>query len=247
MILPESTIVVLPKKMLARLSRRDRMAKLLSGARCALVASILMLCVAGGWATTAAADPAAMPASRAVADGARNPAARVSGFENVLLNVMRHADRLGYDGRYAALDPEIRQAFDLDTMARIVSGATWMEWSDAQRTQLDEAFARFVIATYARRFNGYGGEQFTTDAAIPLGNGMLIMTRILPKDAPPIAINYLMRRKSGMEWRIVDVFLSGSISELATQRSEFSAILDRAGYQGLLDALKAKAQPVPAP
>ena len=188
-----------------------------------------------------------MPASRAVADGARNPAARVSGFENVLLNVMRHADRLGYDGRYAALDPEIRQAFDLDTMARIVSGATWMEWSDAQRTRLDEAFARFVIATYARRFNGYGGEQFTTDAAIPLGNGMLIMTRIVPKDAPPIAINYLMRKKSGMEWRIVDVFLSGSISELATQRSEFSAILDRAGYQGLLDALKAKAQPVPAP
>ncbi len=240
-------VVALLVRMLPETNRLDRNAKPRSGARDGLVTLFLLLCLATGWTATAAAESVATRTPVAMANPAQLPTARVAGFENVLLNVMRHADGLGYDGRYAILDPEIRQAFDLNTMARIVSGVTWTGWSDAQRAQLDEAFARFVIATYARRFNGYGGEQFLTDAAIPLGNGMLIMTRIVPRDAPPIAINYLMRRRSDTDWRIVDVFLSGSISELATQRSEFSAILERAGYQGLLDALKAKAQPVPAP
>ncbi len=178
---------------------------------------------------------------------AQNPTAIVEGFEGTLLQVMRHADGLGYDGRYAVLDPEIRKVFDLPTMARIVSGATWSAWSGDQRAQLDEAFARFVVSTYARRFDGFGGEQFVTDATIPLGNGVLIMTRIVPKDGPPIAVNYLVRLHAGAGWRVVDVFLSGSISELATQRSEFSAILDHAGYQGLLEALRAKTGPNPEP
>lgn len=171
----------------------------------------------------------------------------VEGFEGALLEVMRHAGGLGYDGRYAALDREIRKVFDLTTMTRIVSGATWSAWTGDQRAQLGEAFTRFVVSTYARRFDGYDGEQFVTDATIPLGNGVLIMTRIVPKGASPIAVNYLLRPHPGTGWRVVDVFLTGSISELATQRSEFSAILDRAGYQGLLAALKAKTGPNPEP
>lgn len=203
--------------------------------------------IRGALAAMVALAGLALPALPAAAVTEPTPTALVEGFEASLLTVMRQADSLGYDGRYAALDPAIRRVFDLATMARIVSGAPWSSWSGDQRDRLDDAFARFVVSTYARRFDGYGGERFVTDATIPLGAGVLVMTRIMPRDAAPIAVNYLLRRPSGGGWRVVDVFLSGSISELATQRSEFSAILDRAGYQGLLDALKAKTRPNPAP
>lgn len=223
--------------------------RVISGCRrtigCALAGLSFFMVAALPLTPGAAAEPTV--AQLDPQSGSESPTAIVEGFEGALLQVMRRADRLGYDGRYAVLDPEIRKIFDLTTMARIVSGTTWSGWSAAQRAQLGEAFARFVVSTYARRFDGFGGERFVTDATIPLGNGVLIMTRIVPKDAPPIAINYLARPHPGGGWRVVDVFLSGSISELATQRSQFSAILDRAGYQGLLDALRAKTGPKPAP
>jgi phospholipid transport system substrate-binding protein len=49
-------------------------------------------------------------------------------------------------------------------------------------------------------------------------------------------LNYLMRG-SGDTWKIVDVYLAGTISELATQRSEFSAILKSGGAAALIESL----------
>ena len=41
-------------------------------------------------------------------------------------------------------------------------------------------------------------------------------------------------------WRIVDVFLDGTISEIATKRSEYTSILDKEGFDGLLTRITAK-------
>ena len=132
-------------------------------------------------------------------------------------------------------------------MTKIVAGASWSEWTDDQRAAVSEAFSKFVVSTYARRFDGYSGETFVTDNSLPLANGMLVMTRLVQKTAPAVTLNYLVRQRPGAPWQIVDVFLTGSISELATRRSEFSAVIDRDGYQGLLDALKAKTNNNPEP
>jgi phospholipid transport system substrate-binding protein len=40
---------------------------------------------------------------------------------------------------------------------------------------------------------------------------------------------------------VADVYLDGTISQLATQRSEFAAILHRQGVDGLITALNRKA------
>jgi hypothetical protein len=46
---------------------------------------------------------------------------------------------------------------------------------------------------------------------------------------------------------VVDVYLNGTISELAVHRSEFTAILKRSGPEGLIMALERKTQDLPAP
>ena len=48
-------------------------------------------------------------------------------------------------------------------------------------------------------------------------------------------------RRSGDTWLISDIYLDGSISELATRRSEFAAILHSQGIDGLIAALNRKA------
>ena len=63
-----------------------------------------------------------------------------------------------------------------------------------------------------------------------------MQTRLVKGNGEPVTLNYLMRQ-SGDKWQIIDVFLSGTISELATRRSEFTSILRRDGPDGLLQVL----------
>lgn len=46
---------------------------------------------------------------------------------------------------------------------------------------------------------------------------------------------------NGETWLISDIYLDGAISEVATRRSEFGAILKNEGIDGLIVALNRKA------
>jgi phospholipid transport system substrate-binding protein len=50
-----------------------------------------------------------------------------------------------------------------------------------------------------------------------------------------------MMRRSGESWLISDISLDGAISEVATRRSEFAALLQSDGIDGLIAALNRKA------
>ena len=45
---------------------------------------------------------------------------------------------------------------------------------------------------------------------------------------------------SGSRWQVIDVYLSGTVSELATRRSEFSSVLRRGGPDALVELLQRK-------
>jgi phospholipid transport system substrate-binding protein len=55
-----------------------------------------------------------------------------------------------------------------------------------------------------------------------------------------VKIDYLMRR-NGDTWLISDIYLDGAISEVATRRSEFGAVLRTGGIDGLIAALNRRA------
>jgi phospholipid transport system substrate-binding protein len=171
-------------------------------------------------------------------------------FYDALLDAMRRAKALGVHGRYDALAPVIRATFDLAAMTRISVGPRWNSIPPEQQTALIDGFTRMTIATYASRFDGYSGERFEVDPAVETRKtGSVVHTRLVQSNGEPIAINYLMRR-SAAGWKVVDVYLTGAISELATRRSEFGAILDAGGPTKLIDSLKQQTdqllQPTPA-
>ena len=169
--------------------------------------------------------------------GAAEP---VRGFYDVLLRTMKQGERLGQDERYAALEPVVRRSFDIPYMTRMAVGPSWPALPEAKRQELTEAFGRYITATWAGRFDSYSGEKLEVDGERPYGAAMLVDTRIVKPAGEPVTINYLMRR-DGDAWRIGDVYLTGTISELATRRSEFISVLRSQGIDGLIDALNRKA------
>jgi len=183
-------------------------------------------------ATIATSGVAALPS---------DPQARMRSFYDTLLTTMKQGPALGEQGRYARLAPVVVRLFDLPEMARLAVGPQWVTLGAAEQQQLVAAFGRYVSATYADRFDRYAGEQLQVVGAQPSnGGGVLVDTRIVKSDGNPVTINYLMRR-NGDAWQVADVYLDGTISQLATERSEFSAILQRQGVGGLIATLNRKA------
>ncbi len=165
------------------------------------------------------------------------PQTVVKNFYVVLLEVMQNARELGFDGRYQKLKPAIETAYNLPLMSRLSIGPQWQSLTPQQQEQLSRAFAEFTVATYANRFDDYSGEKFEVQPeTAPASGGVIVQSRLVKSNGEPVTLNYLMREADG-SWQIIDVFLSGTISELATRRSEFTSILRRDGPQGLLNVL----------
>lgn len=155
-----------------------------------------------------------------------------------LLATMKKAKELGIKGRYGQLEPAIRKAFDLAAMTRISVGPSWTGFTPDQQQSLIEAFSKMTVATYANRFDGYAGEKFEVNPKVDTrGNDRIVKTRLVPAADEPVTLNYLMR-KSDEAWKVVDVYLSGTISELATRRSEFTALIRTGGADALIANLK---------
>lgn len=194
-------------------------------ALCAMAALLALGLAASAGASAADVSSAATP---------------VRGFYDTLLNTMQQGDKLGQGGRYAALEPVVERTFDIPYMTRVAVGPSWPSLSDAQRQQVIEAFGRYITATWASRFDSYSGEKLEVVGVKPSGANQLVETRIVKSDGEAVSINYLMRR-DGDGWRIGDVYLTGTISELATRRAEFTSVLRSQGVDGLIDALNRKA------
>src|SRR6185312_862627 len=210
---------------LATEKRRSDLAMIRLARRTALsaMAALLALGIAAGSTGAAAAESS-------------SAAAPVRAFYAALLHTMQ----LGQSGRYAALAPVVKRTFDIPYMTRMAVGLSWSSLSDAKRQQVTEAFGRYITAIWASRFDSYSGEKLEVGGTKPYGASELVETRIVKSDGEPVSINYLMRR-DGDSWRIGDVYLTGTISELATRRAEFASVLRSQGVDGLIAALNSKA------
>ncbi len=180
---------------------------------------------------------AAPGAARAAPGNATDP---IRQFYDVLLSNMRNGPSLGPRGRYERLEPVIDRNFDLPYMTRIAVGPAWSGTSESERQQVTSAFGRYIAATYAERFDNYSGQKLQVTGEQPRASGVLVDSQIVKANGQPVTIRYLMRQ-DGDAWRVADIYLSGTISEVAVHRSEFSSIIDRQGIPGLITMLNQKA------
>ena len=182
---------------------------------------------------------AALPIS---ASRAATPAVdTIKSFYDTLLSVMQQAKALGLKGRYEKLDPAIHRAFNLPLMTRLSVGPDWQKLSPEEQKSLTAAFSDLSVSTYAARFDGYSGEHFDVDPnPAPTSGGVIVNTKLVQSNGEPVQLNYLMR-DGDAGWQILDVFLKGTVSELATRRPEFSTVLRRDGAQALVQLIQTRA------
>lgn len=174
---------------------------------------------------------------------AAEPSAPVKVIETMhagMLEVMRTSATTTFEERTAKLGPVIETAYDLDFMGRKSLGKSFDALSAEDQRRWLEIFHQFMVANYAGRFTSFSGQSFETLGEEPAAQEtVLVRTRLVDPGKENVDLAYRLRRQDGT-WKIIDVYLKGTVSELALRRSDFTAILDRQGFPALIANLDGK-------
>ncbi len=180
------------------------------------------------------------PAAPDAASQATTPTiATIERLHAAFLDVMKHATELGYQGRYQRLEPVLRSVLDLDFMGSKAAGRHWKNFDSAQQARWLDAFSRLTLANYAGRFDGYAEQHFETlgEEAAP-HDTMLVRTQLVGGEED-VQLNYRLR-KTEQGWRVIDIYMHGTVSELALRRAEYSTAIERDGLDKVVADLNAK-------
>ncbi|MBV8132659.1 MAG: ABC transporter substrate-binding protein [Alphaproteobacteria bacterium] len=203
------------------LRRRERLSSKLAWCPFVLAAALVLL----------------PPGARATSPG---PTEVIRQFYVQLQDVMQHAATLGARGRYQRLEPIVLRMFDVPYMARLSIGPSWARLAPDEKRRVAQAYGRYLTALYATRFDGYSGERFEVLGEQQIKHATMIKTRIVKSNGEPVSINFVMH-DNDIAWQARDVYLDSAISEVATRRSEFSALLRTSGIDALIASLNKKA------
>jgi phospholipid transport system substrate-binding protein len=163
----------------------------------------------------------------------------IEGFHATLLGVMKEGERIGYRGRYDRLRPVIEAAFDFPFISELILGRHREGLSREQKARFIDTFTRLSIATYAARFDGYSGERFQIASAEDLkADRIRIETKLIQSGGEEVRLDYVLH-KAGGRWRIINVVANG-VSDLALKRSDYTAFLEKRGFDALIKELDGK-------
>jgi len=194
-----------------------------------------------GLAAAAAVTPAF--ATRAFADPAPADAvAAIKTFNDALIAAMKSGKSQDFGRRFAALAPAVDRTFDLQAVLAVSVGPRWNTLPADQQARLLDAFRRYTVASYVANFNNYTGQSFIVSPDVrATGAGQVVVSsKLVPASGDPVEFGYVMRQ-TPQGWRVVDVLADGSISRVATQRSDFRGLLASGGGDALLASLQRKA------
>lgn len=158
-----------------------------------------------------------------------------------MIEIMKQGPALGYAGRFAAIEEIARRSFDIPAMARASYGPGFADLTPEQQAAWIAIFERFHISSLADVRDQYSGQTYVILDASEPGPGLVMIGSKLdyPGRNVDLHIDYRLRRKGG-GWQIIDVYDPPSVSEVAMRRAEYRTVLERSGFDGLIEEMESR-------
>ena len=164
---------------------------------------------------------------------AEEPQAVIDLLQESLIESMKGGPKIGFAGRYEALEPVVLETHRLKSIARVALGRYWRDLSEVEQATYLEKFYRLSVSGYASRFWKFKGEHFEILSEDTLKTGKkVIRSDLYLDDGDTIRFEYVLSQVSG-KWKIINVIAEG-ISNLAIKRAEYTSIMSKDGFDSLL-------------
>ncbi len=207
----------------------------LAGVRALLLSVVLSMGI-----SAAAAQDAAEP-ERVDADLAST---HVQTLASSALEILRQED-ISLADREAIFRDLLRDGFNLEAIGNLVLAANRRTAAPHELEEYHTLFAEFVLARYSMLLGGYAGENFSILESHESGSrDILVLSRIERPSGDVISAAWRVRAYDGTP-KIIDVQVE-NISMVISQRDEFDSVIQRGGFESLLENLRAQTEMLPA-
>ncbi len=157
---------------------------------------------------------------------------------NKVIEIVGREDLKGNkEARREALREVIDQRFNYHQMVRRALAKNWRGRSDQERREFTGLFKKLLENSYASKLESYSDETINFTDEVIKGKYALVKTEVVRK-ASTIAVDYKLINGAGV-WKIYDFVIEG-VSMVRNYRSQFSKIIRRDSYEGLVRKLTDK-------
>ena len=163
----------------------------------------------------------------------QTPRQVVDALQDALIDVMKQASSLGYQGRYDRLLPVVEATHDLAGIARLSLSRHWKSLSAEQQKRFAERFRVLSVARYAGRFDGYSGETFEVVGEEKDRTTDVVRSNLVKANGEKIPFVFQLRTRAKQGPRILNITADG-VSDLATKQAEYARIMDASGFEALM-------------
>ena len=165
----------------------------------------------------------------------------LAGVNELHESLIKISDKTINNDNLAMIDDVVKNSYDLETMGKIIIGIDWKQIDTKTQKEFINVFKRFISVNYFRRFNKINELDFEHQTVTDIEDKFKLARVILTADNEKFKIDYLLGFKNE-KWQIFDVLLDGSISEVATKKSDFKKIIKEEGVSGLVKNLRIRNQ-----
>jgi phospholipid transport system substrate-binding protein len=127
---------------------------------------------------------------------------------------------------------------DWEEMSRRSLGRHWAQRSEQEKKEFVSLFGKLLERTYVDKVEGYSGEKVYYTGEKVDGDYAEVDVKIVTNKNTEIPVVYRMRAK-GEKWWVYDMVIEG-VSLVNNYRTQFSDMLAKSSYEGLVKKLKEK-------
>ncbi len=153
-----------------------------------------------------------------------------------VLDILRQD--ISQDEKFDQLVILLDGSIDLDLVARLILARHWRTADEAQQAEYLKLFRAYALDSLASKLHIYNGQEFEITDSRPAGKkDAVVRTLIHSPDRPALHVDWRIREKKDGGLVAIDLIVE-SVSLIVTQRSEFGAVVERRGIDGLLEELR---------
>jgi phospholipid transport system substrate-binding protein len=180
-------------------------------------------------AALAAATAAGLPATALGSEKNEAAEAFVQKLTDAAIRELTDSSQ-GRELREQRFQELFNESFDMEAIGRFVLGRYWRSASEAERAAFLNTYDDVVARRFVPLFNEYSGESLRVERVSHSDSTpelYIVHSRLLRPDAEGVRIDWKLLDREG-HFKVVDLVVEG-VSMAISQRSEYAALIERAG------------------
>ncbi len=177
---------------------------------------------------------------------AADPLSQVKDAVQEVLHILQDEQLLApgmKEERRKQVEAVVDTMFDFAKMSKHVLVGYWDERTPEERQRFENLFARLVKQRYIGKIDDYTGQKVVFKKQRVKGDRALIYTSLIDNGIE-IPITYKLLKKGG-QWLAFDLKIE-NVSLVANYRQDFSRIIKKQGFDGLIARMRAKVAEIEA-